>query len=79
MGRFWELLDTAAHALRLPWTGWICDRFDLSLGLTRDEISRTAPAFCQHLSYSGTPGLTCGQCGLPVAHAETSAAAAWPA
>jgi hypothetical protein len=30
-------LDTVLHAVRLP-VGWVCDRYDLALGLTRDEL-----------------------------------------
>lgn len=39
MARFWRLLDTAWHSLGLP-GGWICDRYDLALGLTRAELAR---------------------------------------
>lgn len=49
--------------------GWllsmICDRFDLSLGLTQDELERKAPEACMcGTSWIGSPGLvlTCG-CG----------------
>ena len=41
--RFWQAIDTAAHKLKLPKPirRRICDRFDLSLGVTRDELRRT--------------------------------------
>ena len=43
--RFWQAIDTAAHKLSLPkpLRRRICDRFDLSLGVTRDELHRKAP------------------------------------
>jgi hypothetical protein len=39
MLRVWSVLDTFWHSLGLP-GGWICDRYDLALGLTRDELRR---------------------------------------
>lgn len=46
--RMWWKIDQASHWLHqrhlLPERirRWICDRFDLSLGLTPEEMSRTA-------------------------------------
>jgi hypothetical protein len=37
--RFWCHLDSWWHRLRLP-GGWVCDRYDLALGLTRAELTR---------------------------------------
>lgn len=39
-GRFWMILDNLVHLLRLPvWLrSRVCDRFDLSLGVTREEL-----------------------------------------
>lgn len=42
--RFWCALDEIAHALHLPGRAWICDRFDLSLGVTREEL-KTASGY----------------------------------
>lgn len=45
--RLWQLLDDTAHALNrvhlMPRRlgRWICDRFDLSLGLTREELRQS--------------------------------------
>lgn len=38
--RFWMVLDNLVHLLRLPrWLRWwVCDRFDLTLGVTREEL-----------------------------------------
>jgi len=44
---WWALVDTVAHILdrvrlipgRLR--GWVCDRYDLALGVTRDELRRS--------------------------------------
>ena len=43
--RFCQAIDTAAHKLKLPKPvrRRICDRFDLSLGVTRDELYGTGP------------------------------------
>lgn len=43
--RILEALDSAAHALRLPGCGWLCDRLDLAYGLTWSEIRRTRDEF----------------------------------
>src|SRR5215469_4350617 len=51
------------HLLPVCLLNPICDRFDLSLGMTRDELRRKAPAVCPHiLSYSGVTDVHCG-CG----------------
>lgn len=41
----WAYLDWVAHTLHLPRRvqGWLCDRYDLSLGVSADELHRTAP------------------------------------
>ena len=43
--RFWEVLDTAAHRwhFRDPWGRWICDRYDLALGMTKTELQYRQP------------------------------------
>ncbi len=47
--RLFMAVDGLAHVLNrvgiLPdrATGWLCDRFDLWLGVTPDELRRTAP------------------------------------
>jgi hypothetical protein len=42
----WQRIDSASHHLRwlLPkrLRRWICDRYDLSLGMTRDELADAA-------------------------------------
>lgn len=37
---WWSAIDTSAHALHLPGrlTRWICDRYDLALGVAPDEL-----------------------------------------
>jgi hypothetical protein len=37
-----EALDTFAHHLHIH-CGWLCDLYDLSLGITREELRRKAP------------------------------------
>ena len=41
--RIWQAIDTAAHKLKLPKPirRRICDRYEVSLGVTRDELYRT--------------------------------------
>jgi hypothetical protein len=39
--RLLRWVDTAAHILHLPGRRWVCDRYDLSLGVTPDELYRT--------------------------------------
>ena len=63
------------HRLHLL-PGWalnpICDRYDLALGITRDELRRTSPVICPHItSYSGITNVTCG-CGGRVVTSTTS-------
>ncbi len=41
--RFWEVLDSAGHRWKLPWRGWICDRYDLALGMTETGARRITP------------------------------------
>lgn len=38
--RFWSLVDTLAHALPVPagWLRWVCDRYDLALGVEPDQL-----------------------------------------
>lgn len=43
MSGFWHWLDTLAHKIHLPFRGWICDQYDMSLGITRDELKRNGP------------------------------------
>jgi hypothetical protein len=44
MAVVWQLIDSASHRLRwLPkrLRRWICDRYDLSLGMTRGDLDWT--------------------------------------
>ena len=54
--RFWQVIDTAAHKLSLPkpLRRRICDRFDLSLGVTRDELHRTASDAAEFAEFDTT-------------------------
>lgn len=40
--RLWQVLDMLVHLARLPqpWTAPVCDRYDLALGATPDELRR---------------------------------------
>lgn len=44
-GWLWMFLDGLAHNV-MPsgrGIGWLCDRYDLSLGITKAELKRTRP------------------------------------
>jgi len=41
--RLWRVLDSFAHWLHLPHRGWLCDRYDLALGMTRAELAADRP------------------------------------
>ena len=64
MSGFWYWLDTLAHKLHLPGflLGPICDQYDLSLGITREELKRKAlvltPGFAVTSSSSALVGPT---------------------
>jgi hypothetical protein len=38
----WEVIDTMPHKLKCP-IPWVCDRYDLALGITRDELRQHKP------------------------------------